>query len=159
MIHTYIKHQIFQKNFERTDWNDTDDWTAGTNVRTRFQCSDHVCSRVMKCTLSRKANLKWRSGFNFIAKFSLQYFAFEQLSQYPSGIRVYRVYRLYIYSGISHLRKNKCILVDEGSLERQSVCYIYDMIIFPVGFSFILSPFHTTMHLNKLKCDIVYSNV
>ena len=42
---------------------------------------------------------------------------------------------------ISHLRKSKCILVDGGSQERQPVCYIYDMIIFPVGFSSCLIPF------------------
>ena len=36
---------------------------------------------------------------------------------------------------ISHLRKNKSILVGGGSQKGQAVCYIYDIIIFPVEFS------------------------
>ena len=47
-------------------------------------------------------------------------------------------------------QKNKCILVGRGSKERQSVCCIYDIIIFPRNFLFILSP------CKKLKCNIVY---
>ena len=43
-----------------------------------------------------------------------------------------------------------------GLSRETSVCYIYDMIIFPVGFSFVLSPSNTTLHCKKLKCDIVY---
>ena len=38
-----------------------------------------------------------------------------------------------------------------GSQERQSVCYIYDMIIFPVGFSFVLSPFQYHNALQKAQ--------
>ena len=41
---------------------------------------------------------------------------------------------------IAFQKKNKCILVGGGSQKRQSVCYIYDRIIFPVGFSFCLIP-------------------
>ena len=36
--------------------------------------------------------------------------------------------------------KKKCILVDGGSQETQSV-YVYEIIISPVGFYFVLSPF------------------
>ena len=53
--------------------------------------------------------------------------------------------------GILHLRKNKCILVCGGCEERQSVCYIYDIIIFPVGFSFVLSPFQYQNALQKAQ--------
>ena len=52
---------------------------------------------------------------------------------------------------ILHLRKDKCILVGEGSQERQSVCYFYDIIIFPVGFSFVLSPFQYYNALQKAQ--------
>ena len=55
---------------------------------------------------------------------------------------------------ISHLRKNKCILVVGGSQERQSVCYIYDKIVFPVGFSFVLSP--NQYHNALLKAQMRY---
>ena len=48
-------------------------------------------------------------------------------------------------------RKNKCILVGGGSQERQSVCYIYDIIIFPVGFSVVLSPFQYHNALQKAQ--------
>ena len=48
-------------------------------------------------------------------------------------------------------KKKKSILVDGGSQERQSVCYIYDMIIFPVGFSFVLSSFQYHNALQKAQ--------
>ena len=44
-------------------------------------------------------------------------------------------------------------LVGGGSQERQSVCYIYDIIIFPVGFSFVLSPnqYHNALQETQIR--------
>ena len=37
----------------------------------------------------------------------------------------------------------------ETLIWRQSVCQICDIIIFPLGFSFVLSPFNTTQGITK----------
>ena len=45
-----------------------------------------------------------------------------------------------------------------GALERQSVCYIYIIIIiFPVGFSFVLSPFqyHNALQKDQMRYHLL----
>ena len=62
---------------------------------------------------------------------------------------------------ISHLRKNKSILVGGGSQEGQSVCYIYDIIIFPVGFSFVVSPFqyHNALRKAQMQYRLLFKEI
>ena len=57
---------------------------------------------------------------------------------------------------LSHLRKNKCILFGWGSQEtiNNQLVYVYDIIIFPVGFSFVLSPFQ--YHNAQQKAQMRY---
>ena len=53
---------------------------------------------------------------------------------------------------MSHLRNNECILVGGVSQERQTVCLeIYDILIIPVSFSFVLSPFQYHIALPKTR--------
>ena len=67
---------------------------------------------------------------------------------------------------MSHFRKRKkkkknCILVGGGeggrfALKRdKSVCYIYDISIFPLDFFCLISRFQSHNDCKKLKCDTV----
>ena len=54
-----------------------------------------------------------------------------------------------------HLRKNKCILVGGGSRETQSVCYVCDIIIFPMEFSFVFQ-YHNALQKAQMRYRLLH---
>ena len=56
-----------------------------------------------------------------------------------------------MHSGWWGLSRDKRERKSRETQERKSVCYIYDIIIFPVGFSFVLSPFQYHNALQKAQ--------
>ena len=55
------------------------------------------------------------------------------------------------------LRKNKCILVCGRLKEKQSVCYVYDIIFFSRGIFFVLSPFQYHNALQEAQMLFYYN--
>ena len=73
-------------------------------------------------------------------------------SSLPSKDRfgpIYLEYSSFTIENITFKKKEKMHSGWWGSRETQSVCYVYDIIIFPVGFSFVLYPFQYYEALQK----------